>query len=179
MFEVVIRDINIPIVTFLKTLVEKILNLFKYIFNIIIQLFNATKWSWIHWSFFIVFLIILAILLINSLADIINGFWIYKENIFLFLISMLIFIYFIIIIITYSNNITFRSEYDIINNTLIYIRYFIVLMIFGFVFSIILGPDGIGKITNPMIYLKDCITIIFIISFIIFFYNMILLIILE
>ena len=92
---------------------------------------------------------------------------------------MLIFIYFIIIIITYSNNITFRSEYDIINNTLIYIRYFIVLMIFGFVFSIILGPYGIGKITNPMIYLKDCITIIFIISFITFFYNMILLIILE
>lgn len=179
MFEVVVRDIKIPIVTFLTTLVEKILNFFKYVFNIIIQLFNVTKWTWIHWIFFIVFLIILAILLINSLADIINGFWIYKESIFLFLISMLIFIHFIIIIITYSNNITFKSEYDIINKTLNYIHYFIVLMIFGFVFSIILGPYGLGKITNPIIYLKDCITIIFIISFIIFFYNMILLIILE
>lgn len=179
MFEVEVRDVNIPIVSFLKTLDEKILDFLKHVGEFILDLFNTAKWSWIHWFLFIVFIIILAILLINSLADIINGFWIYKGSIFFFLIYILIFILFIIIIIIYSNNITIKSEYDIIDKTLYYINIFIGLLIFGFIFSIILGPYGLGKITNPIIYLKDCITIIFIISFIIFFYNMIILILLE
>lgn len=174
MFEVVVRDVNIPIVTHLN-----ILHFLRYVGEFILDLFNPAKWSWIHWFLFIVFMIILAILLINSLADITNGFWIYKGRIFIFLIYILIFILFIIIIINYSNNIKIKSENDIIDITLQYINIFISLIIFGFIFSIILAPKGFGNIKNPIIYLKDCITIIFIISFIIFFYNMIILILLE
>ena len=118
-------------------------------------------------------------MLINCLAGIVNGIWIYKSSIFLFLISLLIFIYFIIITVTFANNVKVKSEYDVLNKTLQYINYLIVLMLFGIIFSIILAPNGISKLINPLIYFKDCILIIFVLSFILFSYNMILLVILE
>ena len=179
MFELEDRDTKIPIVSFLRKFVEKILHFLRHVVDIFLELFNPTKWSWLHWIFVIVFLIILALMLINCLAGIVNGIWIYKSSIFLFLISLLIFIYFIIITVTISYNIKVKSEYDILNKTLQYINYFVVLMLFGIIFSIILAPSGIGKLTNPLIYLKDCILIIFVLSFILFSYNMILLVILE
>jgi hypothetical protein len=179
MFELEVRDTKIPIVSFLRNFVEKILHFLRHVVDIFLELFNPTKWSWLHWIFVIVFLIILALMLINCLAGIVNGIWIYKSSIFLFLISLLIFIYFIIITVTISYNIKVKSEYDILNKTLQYINYFVVFMLFGIIFSIILAPSGIGKLTNPLIYLKDCILIIFVLSFILFSYNMILLVILE
>lgn len=179
MFEIEVRDTKIPIVSFLRTFVEKILHFFKHLGKIFLQLFDPNEWAWPHWIFAIVFILILALMLINALTSSAQGIWIYKKSIFFFLISMLIFIYFIIITVTYTNNITFKSEYDILNKTFNYIHYFIVLMIFGIIFSFILAPDGVSKLTNPFIYLKDCIIIILVISFIIFCYNMILLVILE
>ena len=179
MFELEVRDTKIPIVSFLRSFTEKILHFFKHIGVIFLELFDPNKWNWPHWVFTIVFLIILALMLINSLAGSVKGIWIYKKSIFLFLISMLIFIYFIIIIVTYANNVKVTSEYDILNKTVQYINYFIVLMIFGFIFSFVLAPSGINRLINPLIYLKDCILIIFILSFIFFSYNMILLVILE
>ena len=179
MFELEVRDTKIPIVSFLRTFVERILHFLRHVVDIFLELFNPTKWSWPHWIFVIVFLIILALMLINSLAGIVNGIWIYKSSIFLFLISLLIFIYFIIITVTFANNVKVKSEYDVLNKTLQYINYFVVLMLFGIIFSIILAPKGISKLTNPLIYLKDCILIIFVLSFILFSYNMILLVILE
>jgi cytochrome b561 len=179
MFEIEVRDTKIPIVSFLRTLVDKILHFFKHLGKIFLEFFNPTKWSWPHWIFAIVFIIILALGLVNSFAGVGSAFWIYKKSIMFFLISMLIFIYFIIITVTYANNITFKSEYDILNKTFKYIHYFVVLMLFGIVFSGILAPNGINKLIYPFIYLKDCIIIVFVISFIIFFYNMILLVILE
>lgn len=179
MFELEVRDTKIPIVSFLTTFIGKILHFFKHIGTIFLDLFNPNKWTWLHWIFIIVFLIILALMLINNLAGSINGLWIYKKSIFLFLISILIFIYFVIIILTYANNVKVTSEYDILNKTLQYIHYFIILMIFGIIFSCILAPSGINKLINPLIYLKDCILIIFVLSFIFFSYNTILLVILE
>ena len=179
MFELEVRDTKIPIVSFLRTFTDRILHFFKHIGGIFLELFDPNKWNWPHWVFTIVFLIILALMLINSLAGSVKGIWIYKKSIFLFLISMLIFIYFIIIIVTYANNVRVTSEYDILNKTVQYIHYFVVLMIFGFIFSCILAPGGIKRLIYPLIYLKDCILIIFILSFIFFSYNMILLVILE
>ena len=179
MFEVEVRDTKIPVVTFLKTLTTNILHFFKHIGGIIVQLFDPNEWNWAHWVFTIIFLIIIVLMILNSLAGAVRGVWIYKSSIFLFLISILIFIYFIIIIVTYANNVKFTSKYDILNKTVKYIHYFVVLMIFGIIFSCILAPGGIDRIMNPLIYLKDCILIIFVISFIFFSYNMILLVILE
>ena len=118
MFELEVRDTNIPIVSFLRTFIDRILHFFKHIGVIFLELFDPNKWSWPHWVFTIVFLIILALMLINSLAGSVRGIWIYKKSIFLFLITMLIFIYFIIIIVTYANNVKVTSEYDILTNSL-------------------------------------------------------------
>jgi hypothetical protein len=179
MFELTVRDTKIPIVTFLRTFTDKILHFFKHIAGIFLELFNPNKWKWPHWVFTIIFLIFLALMIINSLMGTIKGIWIYKKSVFVFLIVMLIFIYFIIIIVTYANNVQITSEYDILNKTVKYINYFVVLMIFGLIFSCVLAPGGINKLIYPLIYLKDCIVIIFILSFIFFSYNMILLVILE
>ena len=51
MFEVEVRDVNIPIVTFLKSLDERILIFLKHVGQFILDLFNTAKWSWIHWFF--------------------------------------------------------------------------------------------------------------------------------
>lgn len=179
MFEIEVHDTKIPVISFLKKNIEKILHFFKHVVHIFLELFNPTKWSWQHWIFLIVFLMILALMFINSLASIVKGIWIYKKNIFIFLISIIIFIYFIIFTITYANNIKVTSEYDVINKVFIYIHYLVILMIFGTIFSIILAPNDINKFINPLIYIKDCILIIFILSFILCSYNMILLVILE
>ena len=64
--------------------------------------------------------------------------------------------------LTNRNDIKVTSEYDILNKTVQYIHYFVVLMIFGFIFSCILAPGGIKRLIYPLIYLKDCILIIFI-----------------
>lgn len=179
MFQVEVSDTKIPVVTFLKTLGTGIVNFFKHIGVIILQLFDPNEWNWAHWVFTIIFLIIIALMILNSLSGAVRGIWTYKSSIFLFLISILIFIYFIIIIVTYSNNVKFTSKYDILNKTVQYIHYFVVLMIFGIIFSCILAPGGIDRIINPLKYFKDCILIIFVLSFIFFSYNMILLVILE
>ena len=179
MFELEVRDTKIPIVSFLRTFTDKILHFFKHIGGIFLELFNPTKWSWPHWIFAIVFIIIISLMIINSIAGSVKGIWIYKKSIFLFLISILIFIYFVIITVTYANNVKITSEYDILNKSLQYIHYFVVLMIFGFIFSCVLAPGNINRLINPLIYLKDCILVIFILSFIFFSYNIILLVILE
>lgn len=179
MFEIEIRDTKIPIITFLKTFVNKILDFFKNIINVFLKLFDLKEWTWIHWIFVIIFIIIIFIMLINSLSGIVNGVRIYKNSIFIFLISLLIFIYLIIIIVSIAYNVKVTSEYNILNKTLEYINFFVILMLFGIIFSIILAPYGINRLINPLIYLKDCILIIFVLSFILFSYNMILLVILE
>lgn len=179
MFEIEVRDTKIPIVSFIKTIADKLLHFLKHIGVIFLELFNPEKWSWPHWVFTIIFLTILVLMFLNSLAGGFKGIWIYKKSIFGFLITILIFTYLIIIIITYVHNVRIVTEYDFINKTLKHIMYFISLMLLGIIFSIILSPKGMGRIINPLIYIKDCIIVIFVLSFIVFSYNLLLLVLLE
>ena len=179
MFEIEFSDTKIPMIEFLRTITKELLKYLKFIGKAFLQLFDPTKWTWVHWVFSIIIIIILILMIINNLVGSLNGFWIYKSNIFLFLISILIFIYFIIIVVSYVYNLKVVTEYDIINQTLKYIQYLVALMFLGIIFSIILAPKGIEKLTNPLIYIKDCLLIIFVLSLILFSYNMIILVVLE
>jgi hypothetical protein len=76
-------------------------------------------------------------------------------------------------------NTTVVSEYNFLNIFLEKIRYIISLIAFGFFVSFILAPSGSGKIKIPLLYLKDAIIVIFILSFILLLYNVILLYVIE
>jgi hypothetical protein len=179
MFQIEVGDTEIPIVSFFKKITAKIIHFLKHVGKAFLDLFNPREWKWPQWIFAGIFILILVLMILSSIASGLKGIWIYKKSIFVFLISVVILLYFLIIVVSYVSNVRVTTEYDIINKTLQYIQWFIALMFLGIIFSIILAPNGVNTLINPLIYMKDCILVIFVLSFISFCYNMILLVVIE
>ena len=172
-------DQEIPIFKFLKEFIDKILEFFKNIFKNFIKQFNPDKTEWYHYFILIILLIPLILMILGVVLKLLKGIVIYKKYIAYFLIIFILYSYFIMYMITIFMNAKVVSEHNFLNIFLQKIRYFISLIVFGFFVSFILAPSGIGKIKIPLIYLKDAIIVIFILSFIILLYNVILLYVIE
>ena len=170
---------EIPIFKFLKEIIDKIIEFFKNTFNNFIKQFNPDKTEWYHYFFLIILLIPLILMILGVVLKLLKGIVIYKKYIAYFLIIFVLYSYFIMYMLTIFLNTTVVSEYNFLNIFLEKIRYIISLIAFGFFVSFILAPSGSGKIKIPLLYLKDAIIVIFILSFILLLYNVILLYVIE
>lgn len=170
---------DIPIFKFLKEIINKIFEFFKNIFSNFIEQFNPDKTEWYHYFILFILLIPIILMILGLVLKLLNGIIIYKKYIAYFLIIFILYSYFIMYMLTIFLNVKVVSEYNFLNIFLEKIRYIISLIAFGFFVSFILAPSGSGKIKIPLIYLKDAIIVIFVISFILLLYNVILLYVIE
>ena len=172
-------DQEIPIFKFLKEIIDKILEFLKNIFKNFIKFINPDKTEWYHYLFIAILLITLVLMILGVVMKLLKGIVIYKKYIAYFLIIFILYSYFVMYTLTVFLNVKVVSEHNFLNIFFQKIRYFISLIVFGFFVSFILAPSGTGKIKIPLIYLKDAIIVIFIISFILLLYNVILLYVIE
>lgn len=172
-------DQEIPIFKFLKEIIDKILEFLKNIFKNFIKFINPDKTEWYHYLFIAILLITLVLMILGVVMKLLKGIIIKKKYIAYFLIIFILYSYFVMYTLTVFLNVKVVSEHNFLNIFFQKIRYFISLIVFGFFVSFILAPSGTGKIKIPLIYLKDAIIVIFIISFILLLYNVILLYVIE
>jgi hypothetical protein len=171
------NDQELPILKFLKNIITKISEFFINIFKN--AKFDPNKMVWYHYLLLVIILIPIGIVIIGFIVNLFKGVIIYRYYILYFIIILILYIFFIMILITLFINVNVVSELNFLNIFLQKIKYVISLIVFGFFVSFILAPSGIGKIKIPLIYLKDAVIVIFIISFILLLYNFILLYIIE
>jgi hypothetical protein len=179
MFKVEFKDAEIPIVTFLNHIFGRITHFLKHIFFGFLDLLNPTNWSWIHWVFTGILGVILLFMILIGIIGALRGLVVHRKVVVIFLVILLIFIYLTIIIVYYANNVRIKTDYAVLNTILEPMQFIFGLMFMGIIFSIILSPDGIGRVLNPIIYIKDCIITLLVLSFIILGYSQIILFILE
>lgn len=170
---------DIPIFKFLKEIINKIFEFFKNIFKNFIKQFNPDKTEWYHYLILVILLIPIILMILGLVLGLLNSIIIYKKYIAYFLIIFILYSYFIMYMLTIFLNVKVVSEHNFLNIFLEKIRYIISLIAFGFFVSFILAPSGSGKIKIPLIYLKDAIIVIFVLSFILLLYNVILLYVIE
>jgi len=173
------NDQELPIFKFFKNIITKISEFFINIFKNAKAKFDPNKMVWYDYLLLVIILIPIGIAIIGFIVNLFKGVIIYRKYILYFIVIFILYIFFIMILITLFINVTVVSELNFLNIFLQKIRYVISLIVFGFLVSFILAPSGIGKIKIPLIYLKDAVIVIFIISFILLLYNFILLYIIE
>jgi hypothetical protein len=179
MFKVEFKDAEIPIVTFLNHIFGRITHFLKHIFFGFLDLLNPTNWSWIHWVFTGILGIILLIMILIGIIGTLRGLVVHRKVVVIFLVILLIFIYLTIIIVFYANNVRIKTDYAFLDTILEPMQFVFGLMFMGIIFSIILSPKGIGTVLTPIIYIKDCIITLLVLSFIVLGYSQIILFILE
>ena len=139
---------------------------------------HPEKWKWWQWLLFCLFILIIIIpgiyYIITSLGTQLSAF---KWNIMIFIISIILFIILILILQILLKK-TPKTKVKFINNIIKTFKFIVTFMIFGFIFSIILGPKG-QKLKNAAVYLLDCLIIFFILFIILLLYNLIILYIIE
>lgn len=102
---------------------------------------------------------------------------VFKTKILIFIISLVLLIL-LITLLQYLLKKNVRTNVVFIDNIIKTFKFIVTFMIFGFIFSIILGPKG-QKIKNGLIYLLDCSIVFFIIFIILLLYNLIITYIIE
>ncbi len=139
---------------------------------------HPEKWKWWQWLLFCLFILFIVIpgiyYLITSLGTQVSA---YKWNILIFIISIFLFI-FLILLLDILLKKTPKTKIRFIDNTIKSFKFLITFMIYGFIFSIILGPKG-QKLKNAAIYILDCLIVFFILFIIILLYNLIIVYIIE
>ena len=179
MFKVEFKEAEIPIVTFLNHIFGRITHFLKHIFFGFLDLLNPSKWTWFHWIFTIIFLTILLFMILIGIIGALRGLVVHRKVVIIFLVILLIFIYLTIMIVYYAHNVRIVTDNVVLDTILEPMQFVFALMFLGIIFSIILTPKGIGRVLNPIIYVKDCIITLLVLSFIILGYTQIILFILE
>ena len=139
---------------------------------------HPEKWKWWGWLLFLLFIFFIILPLgykIFTTAG--THLSVFKTKIFIFLISLILFIL-LIILLQYLLKKNISTNVVFIDNIIKTFKFILTFMIFGFIFSIILGPKG-QKIKNGLIYLLDCLIVFFIIFIIILLYSLIITYIIE
>lgn len=142
---------------------------------------NPKDWKWWGWLIFSVFILLFILLCLSFIYIGFKRVSIYKGKIIIFILSIFLLVFFIYFIIYFTNQTWFKIDNTplrFLNKLIKSFRIIVILMMFGLIFSFILGHKG-SKLWNTLYYLIDCLVVFIVIFLILFLYNIIILYIIE